>query len=117
MDPIEAIIFIGFGLGSWVIFVIAVVIIPLRRYLISGKVWVLSSDRMSFIVLEGKKAQQNLFLRSVSLVGFLDIIVSMFLFNRFAWEGFLVVFVSLVLVFFTTLGAKHVPRKNLFWRR
>ena len=117
MDPIEAIISIGFGLGSWVIFFIALVIIPLRSYLITGKVWGLSSSRMSFIVLEGKKAQQNLILRSILMIGFLDLVVSMMLFGRFAWEGALVIFASLVFGLFTMRGAKRVHRKRFFWFR
>jgi hypothetical protein len=117
MDPLEAIVFIGLGLGSWVIFFVALVIIPLRSYLITGKVWGLSPTRMSFIVLEGKKARQNLILRSILIIGLLDLVVSMILFDRFAWEGALVIFASFVFGFFTTHGAKRVPRKKFFWLR
>jgi hypothetical protein len=117
MDPIEAIILIIFGLGSWVIFAIALLIIPLRKFLLTGKVWALSPDRMSYIVLIGKKARQNLFLRSILMIGLLDLVVSMMFFNRFAWEGALVIFVSFVFGYVITLGAKRVPRKISFWRR
>jgi hypothetical protein len=116
MTPEELIIFIILGLGFWVVLIIAIVIIPLRSYLLTGKLWILSPSRMSFIVLKGKKAQQSLFLRLTLMIGILDLIVSMIVFNRFAWEGALTIFVSSVLGIFITFGAKRVPRKNIFWR-
>ena len=115
MSPEELIIFITIGLGFWALLIIATVIIPLRKYLITGRVRRLAPGRRSVIVLKGKKAQQILFIRLAFLVGGIDLFVSMILFNRFAWEGALVVFISSILGIFMTFGAKRIPRKNIFW--
>ena len=114
MDPIELIIFIILGIGSWVIFVIGFVIYPIHRYLITGKVWSLAPSRLSYIVLEGRKAKWHIFFRLLVLIGYLDLIASMLLFNRFAWEGALLGFVSILCAYFITTGEKRVPRKSIF---
>ena len=117
MNPIEAILFIVFGLGSWVILVIALVIIPLRSYLLTRKLWVLSSDRRFLILLKGRKAQQSLFYKLTLMVSLLDLIISMMIFNRFALEGAITIIISVVIGFLITFGEERVPRKNLFWFR
>jgi hypothetical protein len=117
MDPVELILLTIFGFGSWVILMFAFVIYPIRRYLITGKVWSRAPSRLSYIVLEGKKAKWHIFFRSLVMMGLLDFIVSMLLFNRFAWEGTLLIFVSALLAYFITAGEKRVPLKYIFWLR
>jgi hypothetical protein len=115
MFPEEIIIFGTVGVGFWGILVIAVVAIPFWSYLKTGKVWTLSFFRTSYILLKGKKARQNLFIRFAVLCGFGYMFVSMILFNRLAWEGFLAVFVFSVIGIFATFGEKRVSRRNTFW--
>ena len=117
MDPLELIFITILGLGSWVVLVIAFVIYPIRRYLITGKVWSRAPSRLSYIMLDGKKAKWHIFFRLLVMMGFLDFIVSMLFFDRFAWEGASLVFVSFLFAYFVTIGEKRVPRKIFFWRR
>ena len=105
------------GLGFWILLIIVVVILPLRDYLRTGRLWSLSSDRKSYFLFKGKKAWQVIFIRLAVLVGCMDLFVSMILFNRIAWEGALVFFVSLILGAFAPDVAKRIPRKNASWRR
>ena len=114
MTPEEFIIFIFLGFGFWVMLIILFGVIPLRYYLIKGVARTRSPYGRSIIVMKGKKARQFIFSRLVFLGGAIYLFISMLLFNRFAWEGALVVFVSLVLGIFATFGAERVPRKKIY---
>lgn len=117
MSPEELIIFGIIGIGFWVILIIGAVAVPFLRYLKTGKVWTLSFFHTSYIILQGKKAGQNLLIRLSILCGCGYLFVSMIMFNRFAWEAALVVFVLSIIGIIASFGEKRVPRKSVFWRR
>jgi hypothetical protein len=100
------------GVGFWVVFLTALVIVPFWDYLRTKTLWEFPRNRRFYILLKGRKALQVIFLRFMILCGIADFVVSINLHNRFAWEGVLMVASSVVLYIIVLAGAKRIPRKR-----